>query len=84
MYDYNIFLDNNPQIKKNLKEKPKFAITPDIYYNVFVPIFIYYAHSVIGMLATASGNWADPDKTTYLPNFCKEFIFPIQTTKYAN
>ena len=85
-YSYQLFLDNNPQIKKNLTQKYNgkiFAITPDIYYNVFVPIFIaYYSNLDWDLITFQKSNNKPKD---FLNSLCNLKTNNLKTNKkYIN
>lgn len=79
-YDYIEFLNNNSQIKINLENKLKVSITPEIYYNVFVPIFKVYYPMHIGF----SIGMSTSTPKEFLNRFCRLPLTPISTTIYAN
>jgi len=79
-YNYITFLDNNPEIKKKNLKKQKNALTPDIYYNVFVPIF--YDYSRVELLQLILSN--ERNEKLYVNNFCKLSLTPLSKTIYAN
>jgi hypothetical protein len=84
-YYYNIFLNNNPQIKLNLTQKyngKTFAITDKIYYNVFVPIFKDYYPEMLSWRIALEIN--PITSTNFLMEFCKLSQTPLKSTKFAN
>ena len=89
-YDYQLFLDNNPQIRENLKQKVAITpITPEIYYNVFVPIFKLYYPTWLGwsipMMVNDPKNPGSPDPQKYVTKFCSLDLTPLKTNpKYKN